>query len=248
MRCASLRTLVVLSAILGFPGAVLGQAATFDGILTIVWGDPSPGSTVGAVTIYTLVRPDGRSARLQLSGQDSLAQSLFLQPVTVTGQMLPAAAAATDPLDAGTIAVTSIAPSDRVSAQAVATGPKRVIYLLAKFPEDVNVPHPPSFYEELNNNDVPPPGSPVTATVSGFFKKASWNQMWWIGDVGGIGGVGAPGGWLTLPHPRSHYCNSSACSMYPAPGSGLSTLSDDAMDLGRAQGIDFAQYLSLIHI
>jgi hypothetical protein len=234
MRCARLRTLVVLSAILGFPRGVLGQAATFDGVLTIVWGDPSPGSTVGAVTTYTLVQPDGRTARLLLSGQDSLAESLFLRPVTVTGQMLQAAAAANDPLDAGTIAVTSIAPGAQVAAQAVAAGPKRVIYLLAKFPDDTGVPHPPAFYLELNNNDLPPPGSPVTATVSGFFNKASWNQLQWLGDVGGVGGVGAPGGWLTLPNPRSHYCSSGFC-VYTVMG-------DDAMAAGRAQGINFALY------
>jgi hypothetical protein len=42
MRNARLRTLALLAAILGCPGALLAQVQTFDGTLTIVWADPSP--------------------------------------------------------------------------------------------------------------------------------------------------------------------------------------------------------------
>jgi hypothetical protein len=244
IRNAGRRTFVALVLLLSLQGSPSGQVQTFEGTLTIIWGDPSPGSTVVPATRYTLVLPDGREARLQISGREaSLADSLYMRPVTVTGQLLQGdAALAADPLDAGAIAVSSIAPSTRaatpgdgVAIQAAATGQKKVIYLLAKFPEDASVPHPPSFYLELNNGNVPPPGSLVPATINGFFKKASWNQLEWIGDVGGVGGVGAPGGWLTLPYTRSQYFG---CSSGCAQGA----IEDHAMAEGRAQGINFALY------
>ena len=235
MRCASLWTLVVLSSVLGLPRAVLGQDQTFNGTLTIVWVDPIPGVSVGSETHYILTLPDGRTARLQLTGQEALARSLVAGPVAVTGQLVRGAAGA-DPRDVGTVAVASIAPSGQGTPRAAVTGSKRVIYVLAKFPEDTDVPHPPSFYLELNNGDTPPPGSQVAATVNGFFKKTSWNQLTWIGDVGGAGGVGAPGGWLTLPHPRSFYVPCPGC--FP----NLGDLQSDVLAAGRAQGIDFALF------
>src|SRR5262249_15383732 len=70
------------------------------------------------------------------------------------------------------------------------------------------------------------------------FIKTSWNQFSWIGDVGGVGGLGAPGGWLTLPNPKSFYANcgwNGSCA-------DLQALGDDGTALGRAQGIDFTKY------
>jgi M6 family metalloprotease-like protein len=222
---------------LAFPAALVAQVQTFDGTLLVVWGDPNPAIGTGGETRYMLVLPDGRTARLQLAGQEQLAESFFSMPVTVTGELLPGPAAA-DPLDAGTIAVTSIAAGVGAAVQPAIAGTRRVIYLLARFPDDVDVPHPPAFFDELNNPDTPPPGSLTPATMNGFFKKTSYNQFSWIGDVGGVGGLGAPGGWLTLPQPRSFYVpcvSGGTCA-------NLSALATDAMAAGRAQGINFSVY------
>src|SRR5262249_18757451 len=95
----------------------------------------------------------------------------------------------------------------------------------------------PSFYLNLTNPDAPPPGEVFPATLNGFFKKTSYGQLQWLADVGGVGGVGAPGGWLTLPGPHSDYCSASSTVC-----EGLSQLMNDAMTLGRANGIDFSNY------
>jgi hypothetical protein len=119
-------------------------------------------------------------------------------------------------------------------------GTRKVIYLLVKFSDDAAVPHPAVFYTDLNNPDTPPAGEVFHSTVNGFFKKTSWNQFSWNGDVAGVGGLGAPGGWLTLPQAKAYYapCGfGSACA-----GSQLGTLAEDAMALGRGQGIDFRGY------
>ena len=90
----------------------------------------------------------------------------------------------------------------------------------------------------MTNPDTPPPGASFPTTLNGFFKKTSWDQFSWLADVGGAGGVGAPGGWLTLPHPKSFY---APCG-FTSQCFNLSALSDDATTLGRAQGIDFTVY------
>jgi hypothetical protein len=128
-----------------------------------------------------------------------------------------------------------------MSAAAV-FGTKRVIFLLVRFADDGDAAvarlHSPVFFTDMTNPDTPPAGEVFPTTLNGFFKKTSWNQFSWSSDVGGVGGVGASGGWLTLPFPKSHYapCGfSSSCAL-------LSGLAEDAMALGRAQGIDFKNY------
>jgi M6 family metalloprotease-like protein len=131
----------------------------------------------------------------------------------------------------------SVSPSSQPLAQAAVIGTRKVIYVLLKFSDDTAVPHSPAFYTDLNNPDTPPAGEVFPATVNGFFKKTSWNQFSWIGDVGGAGGLGASGGWLTLPHPKSYYapCTNTSCA-------NLQAIADDGTALARAQGISFSGY------
>jgi M6 family metalloprotease-like protein len=196
-----------------------------EGTLIVVWGDPRPGAS-GGETRYALALSDGTLMPLQLNGQEQDALANFGQRVTVSGLV-----------DANaTIDVESIAGPGAATQSVLGT--KKVIYLLVKFSDDAAVPHPPVFYTDLNNPDTPPAGEVFPTTVNAFFKKTSWNQFSWIGDVGGVGGVGASGGWLTLPHTKSYYapCGwEGACAL-------LTTLAVDATALGRAQGIDFTVY------
>jgi len=217
---------------------------TFDGTLLVVWGDPHPDFGGAGEIRYTLALSDGsgRLLPLQLAGQENVAALHFNKPVIVTGQL----AAGTSPLSGaqGTaaIVVDTIAPSPTLNAvadsAAAVFGTKRVLYLLVKFSDDVAVPHGPTFYSNLNNPDTPPAGEVFPATVNGFFKKTSWNQFSWLGDVGGVGGIGAPGGWLTLPHPKSYY---APCG-WSGTCANLNALGDDATALGKTQGITFTNY------
>jgi hypothetical protein len=220
--------------------AQVATRQTLDGTLIVQWGDPEPGATAGGETRFELALPDGRRLRLQLNGQESIATSWFGQRVSITGQLAPSQPAQVDAPDTGTLIVDSITRADSIVDLPPirnVSGTKRVIFLLAKFSDDVAVPHPPSFFTDLTNPDVPPVGAPFPATINGFFKKTSGNVFSWIGDVGGVGGLGAPGGWLTLPNPRSYYvgCTSGLCA-------NLNAISLDAMALGRQQGIDFTVY------
>ena len=232
----------VLAAVAFLSVAIGGSAqvsSTFEGTLHVVWGDARPGSGGAGDVRYTLALPDGRVFPLQLAGHENLAVSHFGKRVIVTGHIVQRFADAAT----GAIAVDSIAPSPAQSTDPLASavlGTRKVIFLLAKFQDDTSVPHPPAFYTDLTNPATPPAGEVFPATINGFFLKTSWNQFSWVGDVGGVGGVGAPGGWLTLPHPKSYY---APCGWEAACSAGnLGTLADDAMALGRGQGINFTSY------
>ncbi|MDD2919831.1 hypothetical protein [Rhodoferax sp.] len=232
-------------------GATLLTAATglhaqqpgtsIEGILNTVWGDPHPELGAAGAMLHTLVLPDGKSVALDMNGQDNLAVFYFGKRVLVSGQVVAKQMGLAQSQSSVTLVVDTIAPVRMQQGPGLAPGvfgTKKVIYLLLKFSDDVAVPHPPLFFTNLNNPDTPPVGEASPATINGFFKKTSWDQFSWIGDVGGLGGVGAAGGWLTLPHPKSYYapCGwSSACA-------NLQAISDDGTALGRAQGIDFKNY------
>jgi M6 family metalloprotease-like protein len=224
---------------------VLAQDALerFEGILQIVWADPHPQLGSGGEIRYSIALPDGRQLRLQLAEPQSVSPADFRRRMVVTGRRVAgpltttANAPGPDIIDVTTI-VRSPVPQDEQVAPAAVLGTRRVIYLTVKFSDDLAVPHPPSFFADLNNPETPPAGSPFPATVNGFFAKTSWGQFSWLGDVGGVGGLGAPGGWLMLPHPKSYYapCGwSSVCFNHIA-------LSADAVALAKAEGISFTPY------
>ncbi len=224
------------------------QAAvqTFDGILNVQWGDPRTSADQGGGTFFSLSLPDGTSVPLQFTNQENVAVTYFRKRVTVSGRQAQGAPAAQNAGGAAAarpaVVVDSIVPSAAQGNAAVSDavfGTKKVIFLLLKFSDDSAVPHAPSFYTNLTNPDTPPAGVGPT-TINGFYKKTSWNQFSWLGDVGGVGGVGASGGWLTLPQPKSYYapCNFGVT----CANTHLSELGDHGTALGRAQGINFTQF------
>ncbi|HEV7765430.1 MAG TPA: IPT/TIG domain-containing protein [Thermoanaerobaculia bacterium] len=202
---------------------------TVEGTLIVVWADPHPDLSTAGGTRYSLALDDGTIRELKLNGQESAALLNFGKRVTVSTFSGP---------DSNAIAVQSITRSLAAGPPGGSPGTKKVLYLLLQYADDVDVPHPPSFYSNLNNPDTPPVGEVFPSTINGFFKKTSWGQFSWIGDVGGAGGLGAPGGWLTLPHPKSHY---APCG-WETSCADLNTLTNDAMELGRAEGIDLSVY------
>lgn len=224
---------------------VPAQAQTLDGTLLVVWGDPHPSLAGGGETRFTLATADGRYIRLQMNGLESDGVLLSGKRVAITARAAAAGAAVAGQPAEETLTVDAIRPA-AVTAQGLAAdaapaiGTKRVLFLLAKFPGDAE-PHVPSFFTNLVNPDTPVSGTNTPATINGFFKKTSWNQFSWVGEVGGTGGVSSTGsgiGWLTLPQGKTYYA--------PCGGSGscaqLTTLANDAMAAGRAAGINFSVY------
>jgi M6 family metalloprotease-like protein len=221
-----------------------GQAGpAFEGYLEIVWGDPHPVLGRGGEVRYSLGTVDGRHLALQLPAElQQEALGLYGQLVTVVGQLVPGLALAPGAAPGGTIVVSGLTPRAGPAAPGAGTyavtGTRKVIFLLVRYSNDPSSPHVPSFYANLTNPLTPPGGAPFPSTINGFYTKTSNSTFSWNAAVGGVGGLGAPGGWLTLPRPKTYYANcgwGESCAQ-------LSQLAADAMALGRAQGIDFSVF------
>ena len=222
------------------PPAQIGAPEIFDGVLEIVWGDPRPGFAAPASISYTLAFPDGTRLPLQLTGQENEAVLYFGKRVLVTGRAVLGQPAAAGGQTTRAIVVDAIEPSAAaLSLLPSVLGTRSAIFLLVKFSDDAAVPHPPAFYTDMTNPDTPPAGATFPSTLNGFFKKTSYDQFSWTSDVGGVGGVGAPGGWITLPHPKSYY---APCNTFSTTCANLTLLANEATAAGRAQGIVFTGY------
>ena len=238
------RLMLVVSAALLLSAAPLRAADVYEGILQVVWQDPRPGATLGGETRYSLALADGRIIDLQMNGLESTAITLMGASVVVTGQPgAPATNGRASVAGGVTVAVDTIAPAQGFAARdsstsTVASGTKKVIFVLLKFSDDTAVPHAAAFYTNLTNPDTAPAGQGIPSTINAFFKKTSNNQFSWIADVGGAGGIGAPGGWITLPQPKSYY---APCD-FSVSCANLTTLTNDAVAAAKAQGIVFTSY------
>lgn len=218
-------------------------AASFDGVLEVVWGDPHPQLGRGGEVRYSLGTADGRHIPLLVPSELRMeAVGLSGRPVAVAGQRVAGPALTAGAAPSETIVVSGFAPRAEAIAGGAGTnavtGTRKVIFLLVKYSNHAAETQVPSFYTNLTNALTPPGGSLFPSTINAFYNKTSNSAFLWSADVGGVGGVGASGGWLTLPQPKTYYANcgwSGSCAQ-------LSQLASDAMALGRAQGIDFSVY------
>ena len=237
--CVRLSIACLLAVAASISDAQAQGLQVFEGTLQVVWGDPDPLVGRASGLAFSLAFDDGRVLPLRLNGRETAALHLFRRRVIVTARMrAPGSPAGQPEADVDAIALSTGAEPSAATPSAAVLNPRRVIFLLVKFPEDTTVPHPASFYTNITNPETPPPGSNFPSTLNGFFNKTSFNQFSWAADVGGVGGIGAPGGWLTLPRSKSYYANcgsNASCAQ-------LQPLAEDAIALGRAQGISFATY------
>ncbi len=205
----------------------------FEGILTVIWGDPAPGHSGGA-TYFNITLPDGTTYQLDInSAQQTGAVQYFGKQVAIAGR-LNRNASATGP---GRISVDRLEPVESaVPVQPRVPTIRRVLFLLLRFKGDAQQPNTPQFFKDLSNPKISV-NATIPATINGFFNKTSWGKLQWKADVGGVGGLN-PTTWLTLPKSKTGYANcgwSSACA-------NIMTLAKDAMDMAVAAGINVTVY------
>lgn len=213
-----------------------GGAIRFEGVLSVVWGDPRPGQRGGA-TRFSLTLPDGTKHQLQLSpAQQNSAVTYFGKRVAVQGQLTNAANGAGGKPHLSVNQIESIEPAEVTPALRVKT--RRVLYILLKFAGDAQEPHPPSFFAALTNPARPPAGSNVVTTLNAFYDKTSWGQLRWRGHVLGAEGLNSSTHWLTLPKTKAQYA--------PCGWSGvcadLDAIQADGMALAVNAGVDVSAY------
>jgi hypothetical protein len=215
-------------------GTAAAQVATasFNGILSVIWGDPKPDTDgVGAMR-FTLTLPNGTEHPLQLApGQQNAAIQFFGKQVTVQGRM--AATAAPDgrtPIAVDDI--TSAEPNNGALQRPRAKVTRRVLFVLLRFKGDAQRSHPVTFYtRELTNPQLPPRGSKALATINGFFNRTSWGKLQWRGVVAG-------NRWFRLPRTKRQYapCGwSGSCAK-------LNLIRADALALLTRNGINWRTY------
>lgn len=185
------------------------------GKLEFVFGDGQDGKT--AVSEYYLYTPRGRT---ELIFKEIPWQGYFGKEVIVVGTLAKPEAGG---LPVMLVSNISFAPD--VSAQqisAAVTGTRKIILLLVKYLGDAQEPHVPSWYAGIIN---PSTGN----TVNSFYLANSWGQFGWTSDATS---------WMNLPGSKTTYAHcdwSIACA-------DLTTLFNDAVAAGTANGVVFANY------
>jgi hypothetical protein len=208
------------------------ETARFEGILTVIWGDPQPGFQGGGAR-FTLTTPDGVEHQLEIApDQQNAAVNAFGKRVVIRGRAQRSAAGASRIVVDRVEAAEAMGPQSR---RALTT--RRVLYILLKFKGDAQEPHPTTFYPDLTNPRVPPAGSLSPATINGFFFRTSYGRLQWQANTAGQGGLN-PTQWLVLPKTRAQYV---PCAANQACAD-LNGIKDDGLALAAAAGVDLTDY------
>jgi len=191
------------------------QPSTLQGRLEFVFGDAQDGKT--AVSKY-FVYAAGKRTELIFSRNPW--HGYFGKEVMVTGTLATPQGGGPPAMFVSSI---SLAPGERAEPPLPAvTGTRKIIMLLVRYSGDLQQPHVPSWYTGIIN---PSTGN----TVNSFYLSSSWGQFGWTADATN---------WMLLPGSKTTYANcgwSSACAQ-------LTTLFDDAVNAGVANGVNFALY------
>lgn len=204
----------------------------FQGILSVVWGDPKPGVQADVGMRFSLTYPDGTHVPLNV-GPDlgNVAVQHSGKRVRVRGRASVVSGAQQIDVDA------IEEPQGAITPQAV-TGTRKVLFILLRYSGDTQQPHTPNFFKNLTNPLTGSAGIP--ATINGFFNKVSYGKFKWTGAVAGPGGLN-PTQWFTLPHNRAFYANCGASSSC----ANLNQIAADGIKLAKNAGVSVDSYDNL---
>src|SRR5262245_25400693 len=221
---------------------VQGSGQTFEGILTIQWGDPQFRESAGVIR-YTLATPDNEYFAIETSQDANELLQLQRHRVVVTGRLAAASPASGGSGGNRVIVADAIADDPRVPLQAPfgdpqgVTGTKKVVFVLLRYADDAGVPHPPAFFNNLANPD-PSVDATIPTTINQFFKKLSNNTFQWQADTWGAGGLNAPSGYLVLSEGKAGYAN---CG-FSLQCFNTTKFTNEAIALAKASGLNFVPY------
>jgi hypothetical protein len=155
------------------------------GVLTVVWGDPAPGSNQPARLLGLVTGAEGKTVRIELTPELLAAVGGLDQidhrqvEVTLRGS------------DSGLWAIRqaeAIHPAGRAD-EALVSGSQPWISILCKFSDVADQPKDLSYFLGMYGNAM--------GGLDHYWRQVSYDQV----DIVGSTAVD----WLTLPHPRSHY-------------------------------------------
>ena len=221
---------IAAAAVLAAPSidSALAQPApsgdSFQGFLTVRWGDPHPSvkDQARGNMVFHIVYPSGARTRLDVPPE------LANEAVQRSGKRVTVRGSAAESGGGSRIRVNSIEASATTREQAELIGTKKVLYILVRFKQDTQTPHPAGFFLQMTN-PLTSPSAQIPATINGFFNKVSYGQFKWVATVAG-------NKWFNLPRTRAQYCLGD-CGPNGADIN-LDLLSDDAVALAVAAGVN----------
>ncbi len=196
-----------------------------EGVLTIVWGDPPPGSAAEAQTHFYLNSDDGRASRLDVAPGSRLAGELMALDgrrvrVTLPPDTLDPAAPLLRPAAVEPIA--GPRESDAAAATNLA-GNKSYITILCKFSDVSAEPKSVDYFRNIAGSTYP--------GLDHYWREQSYELL----NVQGSDAAG----YFTLPKPLSAYVNGSTASLAMLSNDCIAA-ADEAVDFSPYYGINMA--------
>lgn len=180
------------------------------GVLTVLWGDPPPGSSEPPRMFGLLTGAEGETARIELTPE-------LLSAVGGTQQIgYPWIAVTLRDGDRSQIRRVEALHAAASPSRAAVQGSQPWISILCKFSDISAEPRDLSYFQGMYGNA---PGG-----LDHYWRQASFDHI-------NIAGSTAAN-WVTLPHPRSHY-------FFPDGGANLSLLVEDCTAAADPQ-VDFS--------
>lgn len=208
---------------------VVGQTANLVGWLSIIHGDPVPGSDAPPQTIISLTDDQGKAITL-LSINYNTALAFFGARVQVTGRVT-----AQQVLQDASVPSITVQNINRVDANgimigsnssdtviAAVSGSQPWVNILCKFSDIATEPATPAQINSLFSSAYP--------GVDHFWRQISYDNM-------NIAGTTTVSHWYALPHPRAFYFTASGSA-------NLGLLFDDCAGVADLD-IDFTQYVGI---
>jgi FG-GAP repeat len=186
------------------------ERATLEGVLTVQWGDPRPGSSDTTRQLVTLFDDAGAETELafEAGSLESVGGLLAIngRRVRVTGERLPSPAALNEALSTFRVLRVAIDETSPLALgadePAPIVGAQPWVTVLCRFGDMPATPSPQSHYQAMMRADAAP-------GLDHYWREASYNLVHIAGSV--------VTQWYNLPQPRSYY-------VYDRTGDGLEDL------------------------
>ena len=198
--------LILALALVALAGSALAQTGekgssaapggtTLTGVLSVVWGDPQPGSGEASQTVYYLLDDAGNRLRVEIDDAALAAaggiRAVSGRRVTVSGPTIPAAPGSDE---APSLRVESITlASGQAAGPEPITGSQPYVSILCKFSDVSATPKNLTYFKNMYSNSYP--------GLDHYWRQTSFDNVNIVGSNAY--------GWFTLPHPRSYYFDSN---------------------------------------
>ncbi|MEO8609359.1 MAG: hypothetical protein ABI690_15815 [Chloroflexota bacterium] len=173
------------------PSMAFAQSNTYSGWLSVLYGDPQPGS--GEAPRFLALLNDGHNTTFaNLNIDSNLADNLQGQYVEVTGTTseLSAQEIGSITIQVQSIHATTPPPRTELAVSAQSSGSQPFVNLKCQFPDRPPLARDHTFYDQLFSSTYP--------GLDNYWRQMSYNQI-------NLTGTTLVDTWYTLPHLRSYY-------------------------------------------